>query len=175
MSAVDDTRIDEKVRAIRFTAEKASETDGMHLRIEPAWPIEPAPKSIGSKPRKHTQPQSVVSAAVPHELRLRLAIEADTSGTTISEVVRNALAEHLRRPPTESTGQAVRVLAHNAAADDSYRTVLIHLAAEHGGMYLEAVKALYPIELRTLGRWEALARLVLDQGRLAEARTGRDG
>jgi hypothetical protein len=40
--------------------------------------------------------------------------------------------------------------------------VLLALAVEHGGMYREAVDAIYPIELRALGRWKALTCRVVD-------------
>jgi len=164
LSAVDENvstdeefRADENLRAVRYTAEKAeADTNVIRLRIEPPWPAEPPPKQHG-KPRKLGDAQPVVSAGVTPELRLRAAIAADVSGTTISELLREALKEKLDRTVEERTELAVQRLAWNAASDDDYRDVLIALAAEHGGMYREAVDAIYGIELRTLGRWKAFA------------------
>ncbi len=66
--------------------------------------------------------------------------------------------------------RAVERLATTASQDDAYRVQLLDLAALHGSLYLEAVNMLYAIEARSLGRFEALARLVLDQRQPAQAR-----
>jgi hypothetical protein len=62
--------------------------------------------------------------------------------------------------------RAVERMSTAAVQDDAYRVQLLDLAALH----LEAVNALYAIEVRTLGRFEALARLLLDQRQLIETR-----
>jgi hypothetical protein len=165
------TTIDENLDAIRYTAERASEPSEAHLRIEPAWPLEP-PKGKRLRLDKST---TVVSAAVPPELRLRAVIAAEVIGTTVSELLREALKEKLDRTVEERTELAVQRLAWNAASDDDYRDVLIALAAEHGGMYREAVDAIYGVELRTLGRWQAFACRIVDlhQLQLLEAESRR--
>jgi hypothetical protein len=66
--------------------------------------------------------------------------------------------------------RAVERMSTAAVQDDAYRVQLLDLAALHGDLYLEAVNALYAIEVRTLGRFEALARLLLDQRQLIETR-----
>jgi hypothetical protein len=66
--------------------------------------------------------------------------------------------------------RAVERMSTAAAEDIGYRVQLVDLAALLGGLYLEAVRALYAIEVRTVGRWEALTRLVLDQRQLMETR-----
>jgi hypothetical protein len=45
-----------------------------------------------------------------------------------------------------------------------------HLAALHDGLYHQAVNALYALEVRSLGRWEAEARHQLDLGQITETR-----
>jgi hypothetical protein len=43
-------------------------------------------------------------------------------------------------------------MSNAAAVDDGYRVQLLDLAALHGGLYRQAVDALYALEVRTLGR-----------------------
>jgi hypothetical protein len=72
--------------------------------------------------------------------------------------------------PDDPDDRAVERMSAAAAADDGYRVQLIDLAALHGGLYLKAVDALYAVEVRTLGRWEAEARHQLDLRQLTETR-----
>lgn len=68
-----------------------------------------------------------------------------------------------RKPGQEPTrAEIVQTLATNASTDSGYRVQLISLAALHGGIYQEGMNAIYELEAETLGRFEALARLVLD-------------
>jgi hypothetical protein len=66
--------------------------------------------------------------------------------------------------------RAVERMSRAAAEDDGYRVQLLDLAALHGGRFEQAVRAIYAIEVRTLGRFEALARLVLDQRQIMQTR-----
>jgi hypothetical protein len=75
----------------------------------------------------------------------------------------------------DKDARAVRRMAEGAAGDDGYRVQLVDLAALHGGLYRKAVDAIYAIEVRSLGRFEALARLVLDERLLATHARGREG
>jgi chemotaxis response regulator CheB len=71
--------------------------------------------------------------------------------------------------------RVVLVSGSIAASDDGYRVQLLGLAALHGGLYRQAVDALYALECETLGRFEALARLVLDQRQILETRAREEG
>jgi hypothetical protein len=84
------------------------------------------------------------------------------------------LPEGPRPSGADPRARAVRRMASSAAADNGYRVQLVDLAALHAGLYLEAVHALYAIEARTLGRFEALARAILDQRQLLQARQGQE-
>jgi hypothetical protein len=53
--------------------------------------------------------------------------------------------------------RAVERMSSAAFQDDAYRVQLLDLAALHGGLYRKAVDALYKVEVRTLGRFEAEA------------------
>jgi len=64
--------------------------------------------------------------------------------------------------------QIVQRISATASEDDGYRVQLIDHAARQGGVYREALDRVYEIEKQTLGRFEALARLVLDQRQLSE-------
>jgi hypothetical protein len=70
----------------------------------------------------------------------------------------------------DADDRAVERMSTAAAQDDGYRVQLLDLAALHGGLYLRAVFALYAVEVRTLGRWEAEARHQLDLRQLTETR-----
>jgi hypothetical protein len=72
--------------------------------------------------------------------------------------------------PDDLDARAVERLSTAAAKDDGHRVQLLDLAALHGGLYERSVNALYAIEVRTLGRWEAEARHLLDQRQIAETR-----
>jgi hypothetical protein len=71
---------------------------------------------------------------------------------------------------TDPDVRAIERMSTAAVADDNYRVQLIDLAALHGGLFLRAVDAIYPIEAQALGRFEALARRVLDRQQLDETR-----
>jgi len=62
----------------------------------------------------------------------------------------------------------VRRISSAATEDDGYRVQLIDMAAQRGGVYRESLDRVYAIETETLGRWEALARWILDHRQLAE-------
>jgi hypothetical protein len=62
----------------------------------------------------------------------------------------------------------VQRISTTASSDDGYRVQLIDHAAGQGGVYREALDRVYEIEKQKLGRFEALARLVLDQRQLSE-------
>jgi hypothetical protein len=66
--------------------------------------------------------------------------------------------------------RALERMSTAAAQDDKYRVQLLDLAALHGGLFEKAVSALYALEVRTLGRWEAEARHQLDLRQIAETR-----
>ena len=66
--------------------------------------------------------------------------------------------------------RALERMSTAAAQDDKYRVQLLDLAALHGGLFEKAVNALYALEVRTLGRWEAEARHQLDLRQIAETR-----
>jgi hypothetical protein len=66
--------------------------------------------------------------------------------------------------------RALERMSTAAAQDDKYRVQLLDLAAVHGGLFEKAVSALYALEVRTLGRWEAEARHQLDLRQIAETR-----
>jgi len=75
------------------------------------------------------------------------------------------------RKQTEKLSRPEQIVARMSAAatqDDGYRVQLIDLAAVRGGIYRQALDRLYGIEKETLGRWEALARLLLDSRQLVE-------
>jgi hypothetical protein len=78
--------------------------------------------------------------------------------------------EPLTFDPDDPDDRAVERMSTAAAQDDGYRVQLIDLAALHGGLYLKAVDALYAVEVRMLGRWEAEARHQLDRRQLSETR-----
>jgi hypothetical protein len=82
----------------------------------------------------------------------------------------DAEVEPLNFDPDDPDDRAVERMSTAAAADDGYRVQLIDLAALHGGLYRRAVNALYKIEVRTLGRYEAEARHLLDRRQLSETR-----
>lgn len=82
----------------------------------------------------------------------------------------DAEMELLTFDPDDPDDRAVERMSTAAVADDGYRVQLIDLAALHGGLYLKAVDALYAVEVRTLGRWEAEARHQLDLRQLTETR-----
>lgn len=97
---------------------------------------------------------------------------AMVAGSTFARLYGPLLeAEPLPEPaPDDRDGQAVRRMALAAAGDDGYRRQLVELAALHGALFREAVDAVYEIEVRTLGRFEAEARHHLDLRHLAETR-----
>jgi len=66
--------------------------------------------------------------------------------------------------------KAVERMSTAAASDDAYRVQLLDLAALHGGLYREAVDALFAIEVRSIGGWEAEARHHLDLRQITETR-----
>jgi hypothetical protein len=66
--------------------------------------------------------------------------------------------------------RALERMSTAAAQDDKYRVQLLDLAALHGGLFEKVVSALYALEVRTLGRWEAEARHQLDLRQIAETR-----
>jgi hypothetical protein len=72
------------------------------------------------------------------------------------------------KPKLSRHEQIVQRISTTAAEDDGYRVQLIDHAARQGGVYREALDRAYELEKQTLGRFEALARLVLDQRQLAE-------
>jgi len=72
--------------------------------------------------------------------------------------------------PDDLDAKAVERMSKAAAEDDGYRVQLLDLAALHGGPYEQAVHALYAIEVRTLGRYEAEARHQLDRRQITETR-----
>jgi hypothetical protein len=86
--------------------------------------------------------------------------------------------DELREPlvfdPDDLDARAVERMVTVASEDDGYRVQLLDLAALHGGVYLQAVNMLYEAEARSLGRFEALARCVLDRRQLSSTRA-RDG
>jgi hypothetical protein len=89
-----------------------------------------------------------------------------------------ARAQHRRDVKAEPPGldrndpdaDTVERVAKAAAKDDGFRVQLLDLAALHGGLYEKAVNRLYAIEIRTLGRWHAEARNLLDRRQIAETR-----
>jgi hypothetical protein len=80
-------------------------------------------------------------------------------------------------PPArdDRAARAVWRMSSSAASDDGYRVQLLDLAALHGGLFLEAVNALYAIEARSLGRSEAFVRCVLDQRQILQTRARERG
>jgi hypothetical protein len=70
--------------------------------------------------------------------------------------------------PDDLDARAVERMSAAAAEDDGYRVQLVDLAALHGGLYERAVNAVYSVEKKTLGRWEAEARHQLDRAQIAE-------
>jgi len=72
--------------------------------------------------------------------------------------------------PDDPDARAVERMSSAASADDAYRVQLLDLAALHGGLYEEAVNKLYAVEVRSLGRYEAEARHMLDLWQIAETR-----
>jgi hypothetical protein len=84
------------------------------------------------------------------------------------------------KPKLSRHEQIVQRISSTAAEDDGYRVQLIDHAARQGGVYKESLDRVYEVEKQKLGRFEALARLVLDQRQLAEtqrrdAQQGLDG
>jgi hypothetical protein len=84
------------------------------------------------------------------------------------------------KPKLSRREQIVQRISTTASEDDGYRVQLIDHAARQGGVYREALDRVYEIEKQTLGRFEALARLVLDHRQLSEtqkrdAEQGVDG
>jgi hypothetical protein len=84
-----------------------------------------------------------------------------------------------RPEPEEPKGKTDRLPRHEqiverisaaACEDDGYRVQLVDLAAVRGGVYRQALDRLYAIEVQTLGRWEAFARLLLDYRQLDETK-----
>jgi hypothetical protein len=163
--------VSDDIRALRHTASEveASATIGKPRR---PWPLEAPPAQQGRRKLNSSQP--VISTLVTPELRLKAHLAADLRGQTVSDLIREALAEKLEEPVTRPSDWAVQRLARSAAEDEGYRAVLLDLAREQGGIYAEAARAIYSVELRTLGRWEALARLVVDQRALMHTRA-REG
>jgi hypothetical protein len=80
------------------------------------------------------------------------------------------LPEPLMFDPDDLNARAVERMTIEASEDNAYRVQLLDLAGLHGGVYLQAANALYAIEARTLGRFEALARCVLDRRQLSATR-----
>jgi hypothetical protein len=72
--------------------------------------------------------------------------------------------------PADPDARAVERMSTAAAGSDGYRVQLIDLAALHGGLFEQAVDALYAVEVRSLGRWEAEARHHLDLKQITETR-----
>jgi hypothetical protein len=104
------------------------------------------------------------------------ALADDTDLLAIRFTAQHVQADEQHEPlvfdPDDLDARAVERMATEASKDDGYRVQLLDLAALHGSVYLRAANALYAVEARTLGRFEALARLVLDQRQLAQARAG---
>jgi hypothetical protein len=83
---------------------------------------------------------------------------------------RDADMEALVFDRDDPNARAVERMSTAAAADDGYRVQLLDLAALHDGLFRKAVDALYDLELRSLGSWEAEARHHLDLKQIAETR-----
>jgi hypothetical protein len=84
------------------------------------------------------------------------------------------------KPKLSRHEQIVQRISSTASEDDGYRVQLIDHAARQGGVYKESLDRVYEIEKESLGRFEALARLVLDHRQLSEtqkrdAEQGIDG
>jgi hypothetical protein len=146
---------------------------------------------LSAKPKSKTKAkvkQSVFERADMAGAYLALRLEALRSDPSVLAIFRTAeqveasrLVSHQQRmldadvawpepDMDDPDARAVRRVSEAAAADDAYRVQLLDLAAMHGGLYRKAVDALYDLEARSLGRWEAFARHVLDQRQIIETR-----
>ena len=110
-------------------------------------------------------------------LRLEARSRSDPSvlafrhtGSVVGQRQPDADVEALVFDRDDPDGRAVERMSTAAAEDDGYRVQLLDLAALHGGLCEKAVSALYAIEVRSLGRYEAEARHLLDQRQVTETR-----
>jgi hypothetical protein len=98
---------------------------------------------------------------------------SEIEASTLLSWLQQALDADVTEPEfdrKDRDARAIRRMSEAAAENEGYRVQLLDLAALHGGLYREAVDALYAIDARTLGRWEALARHLLDQRQIVETR-----
>jgi hypothetical protein len=100
--------------------------------------------------------------------------ERTVMGSTLLAWQQRQLDTERGAPPEldrdDPDARALERMSNAAAADDGYRVQLLDLAALHGGLYRKAVDALYALEVRSLGRYEAEARHHLDLEQITETR-----
>jgi hypothetical protein len=139
--------------AQQLSGEQKANADFNEAQVGPAATATPAAGAID--PSKVAAATKALGADIPAAQQAEIGVASATAASGMPAVVARATQE-----------QVAHRLAEAATEDADYRSQLVDLAGQRGGIYMEALDHLHSIEHDKFGEWEARQRLKLDQDQL---------